>query len=202
MITIPITYEKLDGTKTTEDFHFHLNKAELTELKVIHGDGLEGLMKTLNVATDGETIMKTFREIIALAVGIPSEDGITFEKPPAFVNRFMNSDAYSETLMYLLGGNKMAEFTIGILPKDLQDEARKRAKEQGVNGSINEHDRIMAQMKEIEAKVTTFELNQILPNITVEEILTMPRVHFDKLDAKKMTSEQLQAAYQRKSSGE
>lgn len=197
MIKKTLKFENLDGEMITEDFWFHLSKAELAELKIVHGDGLEGLMKALNAARDGQAIMDIFKKIISSTVGERSSDGVSFDKEPPYVKRFMNSDAYSVLFMELLEDGKMAEFIIGVLPKDLQEEARKRHLE---SSKSDDYTKLMTSLREAESQVTTFELNQLLPQIAPEDILLMARVHFDKLDHKKMTTEQLQAAFQRKSS--
>lgn len=131
-----ITFKDLEGNSRTEEFCFHLNKAELAELKMVHGDGLEGLMGTLNAAKDGETIIAAFRKIISATVGQPNpHDGISFDKDPDYVKRFMNSDAYSELFMELISAEDSGgSFIIGVLPKDLQEEALKQKAAQAAAG--------------------------------------------------------------------
>jgi len=138
MIKKNVKFVDLEENTREEEFWFHLSKAELAEVNLVHGQGLEGLMRTLNAARDGQLIMDIFKKIIGMTVGQRDADGVSFVKDPIYVKRFMNSDAYSSVFMELLEGDNMAKFIIGCLPKDLQEEARRRQAEETAKKTSDE----------------------------------------------------------------
>lgn len=71
-----------------------------------------------------------FEFLIQTAYGERSLDGKTFDKSPEILRKFVNSEAYSELFMELVGNaDKAAEFFNGVLPADLANEVDKVIKD-------------------------------------------------------------------------
>lgn len=127
MLKKTITYEDFNGDTVTEDYYFHLSKAELIELEV--GAGSEGLAASLQKiidAEDGKAIIEQFKTIILAAYGKRSEDGKRFIKNQELRDEFVSTEAYSALFMNLATDtNSAIEFINGIVPAGLSEEAAK-----------------------------------------------------------------------------
>jgi hypothetical protein len=130
MLKKTITYKNLFTDETiSEDFYFHLSKAELIELEVSRADGLStSIQKMIDAGNseDGGVIVEEFKKILLKAYGQRSDDGKRFIKSKALSDEFESTEAYSELFMELITDmEKLAEFINGIIPKGLdQDAAR------------------------------------------------------------------------------
>jgi hypothetical protein len=94
MLKKTITYESFDGDeKYTEDFYFHLSKAELVEIEMSHKGGLSNSIQNIVDAEDGKTIMEEFKKIILMAYGKKSADGKRFIKNEVYREDFIASNA-------------------------------------------------------------------------------------------------------------
>jgi hypothetical protein len=99
-----ITYNDLDGNPVTEDFWFHLSKAELAEMEMSTGNGMTEKLK----------------EIITSSYGRRSEDGRSFIKKSEWTAHFIGTEAFSELFVELMtDGVANVEFIKGIVPPDL-----------------------------------------------------------------------------------
>lgn len=129
MIKWPITYTTYNGEEITEDFYFHLNKAELTTMQFEANGAFGQYLERLVNERDLKQLGKEFRKIILNAYGKKSDDGRLFRKSQEMRDDFEQSEAYSELFMELLSDEeKAAKFIKGILPADLQNqEAPSRA---------------------------------------------------------------------------
>jgi hypothetical protein len=126
MLKKSITYVDFNGDEVSEDFFFHLSKAELVELEVSHKGGLEAAIKRIVEAEDGKAIIAEFKSIVLSSYGQRSEDGRRFIKTQALRDEFESTEAYSTLFMELVtDADKAAEFVRGVIPKDLADEAAK-----------------------------------------------------------------------------
>lgn len=118
MLKKTITYTDYNGETRTEDFYFHLSKAELIEMELVHPEGLKGWLERIIKADDRETIIATFKNIILQAYGEKDETGRRFVKSEELSKAFEQSEAYSELFIELLSDeNKAADFVNGIVPK-------------------------------------------------------------------------------------
>lgn len=102
MLKKTITYKDFEGTERTDDFYFHLSKADLIELEVSEEDGLEEYLKDIMKTEDKKEILRIFKGILKLAVGKKSKDGRLFERNDKITNEFMMSNAYGELLLEVL----------------------------------------------------------------------------------------------------
>lgn len=127
MLKKTITYTDFNDEEQTEDFYFHLSRADLAELSFEHPGGLKGYLEEIIKAEDAKQIVETFKTIIARSVGIRSEDGRHFKKSAEISNDFMQTAAYDEMFMELITDEKDAVlvFVKGILPATLVDAAEK-----------------------------------------------------------------------------
>lgn len=134
MITKTIRFEDLDGNMLEEDFSFHLNKTEMVKIKLRYNEDLEGYFKKAVEQGDSEVMLGVIEDVIRRSVGKRGEDGKSFLRPKELVDSFMDSDAYSELLVELLGesGTNPTEFFRGIIPASVLkqvDEAEGVAKD-------------------------------------------------------------------------
>lgn len=120
MLKKTITYTDFNGDETSEDFLFHLSKAELIELEASHKDGLAASMQRIVEADDTKAIIAEFKRIVLLAYGKKSMDGKRFIKNQTLREEFESSEAYSTLFMELVTNTDSAiEFMNGIIPNDL-----------------------------------------------------------------------------------
>lgn len=126
-----VTYEDYDGNKRTEEFSFHMNKAEITKWMTTSGDyTIDKLLERLRVERNGRKIMEIFEELIHISYGRKSPDGRRFEKNEELWLDFKETEAYSIIFTDLVyDANKAAEFVNGIMPKDIVEAIQKVVEE-------------------------------------------------------------------------
>lgn len=126
MLKKTITYEDFNGETVSEDFFFHLSKAELVELELSHEGGLSESLQKIVDAEDGKAIVAEFKNIILGSYGQKSPDGKRFVKNATLREEFESSEAYSTLFMELVTNTDAAiEFVNGIIPKGVVEEATK-----------------------------------------------------------------------------
>lgn len=124
MLKKTITYEDFNGETVSEDFFFHLSKAELVELEMSHKDGLSEALQRIVDAEDNQSIIKEFKNIILTSYGKRSPDGKRFIKSQELRDEFVSTEAYSSLFMELVTNTDSAiEFVNGIIPAGMADEA-------------------------------------------------------------------------------
>ena len=123
MIKKTITFEDLDGNKHTREYHFHMNKADITKMEMSVQGGMTKLLEHLAEVQDIPTFAKIFEDIIDRSYGVKTPDG-GFDKDPQLLKNFKASEAYSELFVELIGDTKaLIEFVNGIFPKDMSKPA-------------------------------------------------------------------------------
>ena len=128
MLKKTITYEDFNGDTVSEDFFFHLSKAELVELELSHQGGLSEALQRIVDAEDGKSIVAEFKNIILGAYGKRSDDGKRFVKNQTLREEFESTEAYSTLFMELVtDADAAAEFINGIIPQGMAEEAAKLA---------------------------------------------------------------------------
>lgn len=127
MLKKTITYkDPFNDEEISEEFHFHLSKAEIVELEMSEEGGLSAALKRIIETKDGKRIMAEFKNIILNSYGKRSPDGKYFIKNQQLRDEFESSEAYSALFMELVTDSGAAtEFVNGIIPKGLQEEAAK-----------------------------------------------------------------------------
>jgi hypothetical protein len=123
-----ITYEDFNGETVSEDYFFHLSKAELVELELSHKGGLSEALQRIVEAEDGKAIIAEFKNIILGAYGKRSLDGKRFVKNQQIREEFESTEAYSTLFMELVTDTDAAiEFINGVIPTGMVEEAAKLA---------------------------------------------------------------------------
>lgn len=126
MLKKTITYVDFNGEEVSEDFFFHLSKAELVELEMSHEGGLQEAIKRIVAAEDGKAIIAEFKNIILSSYGKRSSDGKRFIKNQDLREEFESTEAYSTLFMELVtDAEAAAKFVSGVIPHDLAEEAAK-----------------------------------------------------------------------------
>lgn len=126
MLKKTITYEDFNGETVSEDFFFHLSKAELIELEMSQEGGLSQWLQNVVAAEDGKTIIAEFKKIILGAYGKRSPDGKRFVKNQELRDEFESTEAYSVLFVELCTDTDAAiEFVNGVIPKNMADDAAK-----------------------------------------------------------------------------
>lgn len=128
MLKKTISYEDFNGDAVSEDYFFHLSKAELVELELSHQGGLSEALKRIVDSEDGKAIIAEFKNIILSSYGQRSADGKRFIKNQQLRDEFESTEAYSTLFMELvLNAESAIEFINGVIPTDMVEEAAKLA---------------------------------------------------------------------------
>ena len=118
MFVKKITYEAIDGNTYTEDFYFHLSKAEIMEMEMGTTGGMSQLINRIVAAQDSAEIIKLFKNVILKAYGVKSDDGKRFIKTQEVRDAFVQSEAYSVLFMELATDADAAQvFINAVMPK-------------------------------------------------------------------------------------
>lgn len=138
MIKKTITYTDYNGNERTENFYFGLNKAEIMDMELSVTGGMRQLLQMIIDKQDIPKIIEAFKKIIKMSYGEKSPDGRRFIKSEELTEAFVQTEAYSELYMELIGdAEAAANFINGIVPADIGSAmAAKRAEEKG-NGDAN-----------------------------------------------------------------
>ena len=124
MLKETIKYTDYNGVERTEDFWFHLSKAELMEWEMGTTGGLTEMIKRIVDAQDAPAIIKIFKELVLKAYGQKSPDGKRFIKSEELATEFSQTEAYSQLFMDLAtDADKAAAFVNGIMPSDVVEKA-------------------------------------------------------------------------------
>lgn len=123
MIKWPVTYTDYNGETVTEDYYFHLNKAELTMMQFEANGAFSQYLERLVVERNFKQLGIEFHNIILKSYGKKSDDGRLFRKSQTLRDEFEQSEAYSALFMELLSNeDKATKFIKGVLPADLQNQ--------------------------------------------------------------------------------
>lgn len=123
MIKITKTYLDFNDEERTEDFYFHLTKAEVMEMELSTNGGMAAMIQQIVAAQDAPAIIKVFKDLVLKAYGQKSLDGKRFIKNEQLREEFLQTNAYSDIFMDLATDDvKAAEFINGIMPADVQKE--------------------------------------------------------------------------------
>jgi hypothetical protein len=126
-----ITYKSFDGEQEfTEDFYFHLSKAELVELETSRPGGLSEWVKQIVNTEDVNQIVPEFKKLLLMTYGKRSDDGRRFIKNQQLRDEFASTEAFSELFIELVSdADKAAAFVNGILPSGLEEQVAKMERE-------------------------------------------------------------------------
>lgn len=134
MLTKVIKYEDFDGNPREETHHFHINKAELTNMEFGVKGGLTGLIKTISETQDIPKVIELIQRFIDLSYGRKSNDGRQFVKKEEYLEEFKSTGAYEVLYMELVSDvDKFAEFVNAVIPTDIALKAKELQKNGGIN---------------------------------------------------------------------
>ncbi|HZJ82883.1 MAG TPA: hypothetical protein VFD57_03640, partial [Clostridia bacterium] len=115
------TYTDFDDNERTEDFYFHLSKAEIAEMELSENGGLVKLIEKIIMEQDGKRIAEIFKDLLLKAYGEKSLDGRRFVKSQELRDAFEQTNAYSELYIELATNAEAAsEFFNKVIPKSLK----------------------------------------------------------------------------------
>lgn len=118
MLKKTMTYTDFDGQERTEDFYFNLTQAEVLEMEMSTVGGIQKLVDKIVAEKDLGRMIEFFKEVIKKAYGEKSLDGKYFIKSEDSLNRFMQTQAFSDLFIELATVPNAAEaFVSGIVPK-------------------------------------------------------------------------------------
>lgn len=125
MLKKTIAFTDYLGNDREEDFYFHLNKAEVTEMQLEIDGGLTGMLNRIIQKKSGPDIIKTFKMLIMRSYGVPSPDGRKFMKSKEITEDFLQTEAYNNFFMELVtDAGKAADFIRDILPNMENDVSK------------------------------------------------------------------------------
>lgn len=128
MLKKTIKYLDYNGNERTEDFYFHLSKAEALEWEMGQSGGMTEAIRRIVAAQDMPSIVAIFKDVVLRAYGEKSADGRRFKKSEELSKAFSETEAYSTLFMELAtDADKAAEFLDGILPDDMNTTERTSA---------------------------------------------------------------------------
>lgn len=178
MIKQTITYTDFNGDTRTEDFWFHLDKADLLKLHAMRKGGMKEYMQDIVKAEDNEKILEVFDMFILKSIGKRSDDGRQFLRTEETRQEFLSTNAYSEFLFQLAGNADLgAAFVNGIMPAGLEEELKDYAPGGGTvelpaDTSTNDAEAKEKAEVPIEMKWSDF---------TSQQLLDMPRSGWEQL---------------------
>ena len=130
-----ITFENFNGEQVTQDFYFHMSKAELLEMAA-DGNVMMERIKRIIAANDGKAILREFRVLIMTSCGLRTEDGSRFIKTPEAQSTLMDSPAFDELLMELCtNADAGADFVRQLIPEKMQKEMKAQLEKQQTGNS-------------------------------------------------------------------
>ena len=125
MIKKTVTYEDYNEKAVTEDFYFHISKADLLDnmdLRIQLTTLAAALEQMENETSEDiiQEMINIIRDLIRISYGVRSEDGKRFRKSEDIYLDFRESAAYDSLLFGLFADPDSAiAFMRGIMPKDL-----------------------------------------------------------------------------------
>lgn len=120
MLKKTIKFKDLDGNPMERDAYFHLGKAELMRWQQSERGGLSEILDKIIKEQDNVKIYHYFEELIKMSYGVKRADNLGFHKSPEITEEFMETDAYSELIMSLIGdAEAAAEFVNKLMPSDI-----------------------------------------------------------------------------------
>jgi hypothetical protein len=172
MIKKTIEYTDFNGEPATDDFYFHMSRADLAKMELGAG-GFEEYMKRIIRAQDGQQIIDVVEKIVKGSYGERSADGSKFTKNDKVLEAFTSSGAY-DALFYELvtDAEKSAEFMQGVLPAELV--AVTQAKEAllarpHISQNLAEHlsDEQLVQAGAEEPQLTEAQFRGVTPTLSI-----------------------------------
>ena len=120
MLTKTFTFTDFNGEERTEQHQFNLTKTEIAKLELGTTGGLSEMIRRIIESKDTPEIIKIFEDIVLKSYGEKSADGRQFIKDEEKTKAFMQTPAYDQLFLELIGdANKAAQFIVGIVPSEI-----------------------------------------------------------------------------------
>jgi hypothetical protein len=192
VLKLPITYTDFNDVTKTEDFHFHMSVAELTNMGLATAGTTFGeLVRRMTATGDTGAIMDAFKEVILRSVGQRSPEGDKFYKNERIQEDFVACGAYDALFLKLLTDTtEIIRFVNGVMPTDMQKNPE-----------------FQKALAGLQIQALTPEAERVRDNpddYSRQELVDMPREQFDALvgtDTKKMSKAHLSILMERVTSG-
>lgn len=95
MIKETLTYVDYNGKERTEDFYFHLSKAEILDIETTMPNGsIEEWANAIFATREYDKLWKLFSNLVKQSYGIKSADGRRFMKSEEISKEFSETEAY------------------------------------------------------------------------------------------------------------
>lgn len=129
MLKHTVTYTNFNDQAVTKDLYFNLTVSEIVKLDARDdGSSLEEAIKKIMDSKNNLALVDEFEKIILGAYGEKSDDGEHFVKNDEIREKFKSSLAYDALFTELIvNENTVADFIIGIMPKDLANKLKSQA---------------------------------------------------------------------------
>lgn len=125
MLKKTVTYTDYNGVERTEDFYFHVNKAEMIDMELGQDGGYTTIITNMVRAKDRAQMIKLIKEFVLKAYGEKSADGKRFVKSKEISEAFSQTEAFVQIYMELVTDEKAAsEFVTGVFPADVMEKAK------------------------------------------------------------------------------
>src|SRR4051812_11329207 len=117
-----ITFEDFNGVEHTKDFYFHVSSAEVTAWLQPGSEFMQRLDRAQK-SKQVTQILAFYKDMIAQACGVRSEDGMRFIQTPEAKSELLDSPAVDELLLELmLDLSGPMNFVKNLLPKKILDK--------------------------------------------------------------------------------
>lgn len=121
MIKETLTYKDYNGEERTEDRYFHMTKIEWLRFDKKYGGMKEYIAKAIR-DNDEYGILNLLEDLVRTAYGEKSSDGVRFVKSQELLDRFMQTEAYSDMIIgFLTDTEKGIAFFNRLAPADLNE---------------------------------------------------------------------------------
>lgn len=115
-----IRYTDFNGQEREEDFYFNITEADIAEMAILHAGGIDGaaaFFKDLADSKDPNKLIPAVKNLLTIAYGERSEDGVHFRKSQKITDDFVSSAAYPEIFVQLVTDiEELSSFFLGALP--------------------------------------------------------------------------------------
>lgn len=120
MLKKKIKFTDYNGVEQEKDYYFNLSKAELIKMDMTTKGGMEAMLNRIMQENDMPTLYNYFEKIVQSSYGIKALDGSYFDKSPEALKKFVQSPAYDQLILELIGSaDAAAAFCNGILPQEV-----------------------------------------------------------------------------------
>lgn len=115
MVSKTIKYVDYNGVEKTGTYWFNMSRADLFSLELEGDEGWTDRVKRLIAEQNTREVVKIIEKFIRDSYGVKTADG-GFDKDPKHLEKFMQTDAYSELIWeFVEHPDEFGEFINGIV---------------------------------------------------------------------------------------